>query len=139
RHAQRAAETEGGPQGVGRTRPPVATGGRRTDHRSHPVAPMILLFPDLDTLRLALTSNVVPSDVTLAPAAVTTDEQGRLYVEPTLSLSKAVAKSLDRRGVKGSKRHASDAPQEVSIWVQFLTVVRVPCTPNLTAHYGVVF
>ena len=43
---------------------------------------MILLFPDLDTLRLALTSNVVPSDVTLAPAAVTTDEQGRLYVEP---------------------------------------------------------
>ena len=27
---------------------------------------MILLFPNLDTLRLALTSSIVPADVTLA-------------------------------------------------------------------------
>ena len=29
---------------------------------------MILLFPDLDTLRVALTSGIVPAEVTLAPA-----------------------------------------------------------------------
>ena len=43
---------------------------------------MILLFPDLDTLRLALTSGIVPSHVTLAPAAVSSDAQGKVYVEP---------------------------------------------------------
>ena len=85
---------------------------------------MILLFPDLDTLRVSLTSGIVPADVTLAPAAVSFDDQGKIYVEPTTNLTKVVAKNLDRIGVKGSKRHASDEPQEVTCWPQLLPVVR---------------
>ena len=47
---------------------------------------MILLFPNFDTLQLALTSTIVPTDVTLAPARVSFDEQGKIYLETDESL-----------------------------------------------------
>jgi hypothetical protein len=100
---------------------------------------MILLFPDYDTLRLALTSNVVPPDVTLAPAAVSFDAQGKIFVEPTETISKAAAKNLDKLGVKGSKRHASDAPEEVGSWPQILPVVKDPAPPVLSSQAPVLF
>ena len=100
---------------------------------------MILLFPDLDTLRLALTSGTVPTDVTLAPAAVSFDAAGRPYVEPSITLSKTTAKILDRLGVKGSKRHATDVPEEVASWVQILPVVKEAGTPNLSSQAAVLF
>ena len=62
---------------------------------------MILLFPNFDTLQLALTSTIVPTDVTLAPARVSFDEQGKIYLETDESLTKTVTKNLDRIGVKG--------------------------------------
>ncbi|MBY0458219.1 MAG: hypothetical protein K2V38_12835, partial [Gemmataceae bacterium] len=100
---------------------------------------MILLFPDLDTLRLALTSGVVPADVTLAPAAVTFDDQGKVYVEPTANLTRTVTKNLDRIGVKGSKRHASDAPKEVSCWPQLLPVTKEAAPPVISNQAPVLF
>jgi hypothetical protein len=100
---------------------------------------MILLFPDLDALRLALTSGIVPADVTLAPAAVSFDEQGKIYLEPTVNLSKAAAKNLDRLGVKGSKRHATDDPREVTCWPQVVPVTRDPAPPVLSNQAPVLF
>jgi hypothetical protein len=100
---------------------------------------MILLFPDLDTLRLAITSGVVPADVTLAPAAVSFDDQGKIYVEPTESLTKTVTKNLDRIGVKGSKRHATDEPKDVTCWPQLLPVTRDGASPQISNQAPVLF
>jgi hypothetical protein len=100
---------------------------------------MILLFPDLDTLRLALTSGIVPAEVTLAPAAVTFDDQGKIYVEPTATLSRTATKNLDRIGVKGSKRHASDEPGEVTCWPQLLPVTRDGAPPQVSSQAPVLF
>ena len=100
---------------------------------------MILLFPDLDALRLALTSGIVAADVTLAPAAVSFDDQGKVYLEPTANLSKAATKNLDRLGVKGSKRHATDAPQEVTCWPQVLPVTRESSAPVISNQAPVLF
>ena len=100
---------------------------------------MILLFPDSDTLRVALTGNVVPPDVSLAPAAVTFDTQGKLYVEPTAAITKTVAKNLDKIGVKGSKRHASDEPEEVQSWLQILPVTKEAAPPVLSKDAPVLF
>lgn len=100
---------------------------------------MILLFPDLDTLRLALTSGIVPPDVTLAPAVATFDDRGQVFVEPTANITKGVAKNLDRIGVKGSKRHASDEPEEVSCWPQLLPVARDPAAPQISNQAPVLF
>ncbi len=100
---------------------------------------MILLFPNLDTLRLALTSSIVPTDVTLAPAAVTFDDQGKIYLESTANLTRAVTKNLDRIGVKGSKRHATESPEDLTCWPQVLPVTRESATPNVSNQAPVLF
>jgi hypothetical protein len=100
---------------------------------------MILFFPDADTVRLALTSGLVPADVTLAPAAVSTDAHGRLYVEPSVGLSKATAKVLDRLGVKGSKRHGGEPVREVGSWVELVPLAREPGTPDVASGAAVLF
>jgi hypothetical protein len=100
---------------------------------------MILLFPDLDALRLALTSGIVASDATLAPAAVSFDDEGKIYLEPTVALSKTATKALDRLGVKGSKRHATDEPQDVTCWPQVLPVARETSAPVISNQAPVLF
>src|SRR5262245_10731196 len=100
---------------------------------------MILLFPNLDTLRLALTSSIVPHEVTLAPAAVTFDDQGKIYLESEANLTRSVTKNLDRIGVKGSKRHASDQPEKITCWPQALPVEREAETPALSNQSPVLF
>ena len=77
--------------------------------------------------------------MTLAPAAVSFDDQGKIYVEPTANLTKTVTKNLDRIGVKGSKRHATDEPEEVSCWPQLLPVTRDAATPQLSNQAPVLF
>jgi hypothetical protein len=100
---------------------------------------MILLFPNLDTLRLALAGSIVPPEVTLAPARVSFDDRGKIYLESDASLTRAVIRNLDRIGVKGSKRHASDAPEDLSCWPQALPVVREAEPPNVSGQAPVLF
>lgn len=100
---------------------------------------MILLFPNLDTLRLALSSRIVPEDVTLAPAAVTFDDQGKIYLESTATLNKTVTKNLDKIGVKGSKRHATDSPEDVTCWPQVLPVTKEVGVPAVSNQAPVLF
>lgn len=100
---------------------------------------MILLFPDIDTLRLALTSGLVPADVSLAPAAVSFDDQGKVYLEPTVNLPKAAEKNLARIGVKGSKKHAADEPGDVTCWPQVLPVTRDSAAPTISNQAPVLF
>ena len=100
---------------------------------------MILLFPNLDTLRLALTSSIVPIELTLAPAAVTFDDQGKIYLESDANLTRTVTKNLDRIGVKGSKRHATENPEQLSCWAQALPVARESETPALSNQAPVLF
>jgi hypothetical protein len=100
---------------------------------------MILLFPDLDTVRLTLTSGIVPTEVTLAAAAVSFDAQGRVCIEPTANVTRTVQKNLDRIGVRGSKKHLGDDVEEVSCWPQLLPVTRDPIAPTISNQAPVLF
>jgi hypothetical protein len=100
---------------------------------------MILLFPNADTFRLALSRSIVPDEVTIAPARVSFDEGGKIYLEPGGPLSRAAIKNLDKIGVKGSKRHATPEPEVVSCWPQVLPVVREPGSPATSAQAPVLF
>ncbi|HEV3386792.1 MAG TPA: hypothetical protein VG097_18390, partial [Gemmata sp.] len=100
---------------------------------------MILLFPNHDTLRFALTSSIVSTDVTLKPAAVTFDSQGKIYLETTAPLSRTTIKNLDKIGVKGSKRHATEAPEQVICWPQIVHLIKEPGTPNVSNQAPVLF
>jgi hypothetical protein len=100
---------------------------------------MILLFPNLETLRLALTSNIVPPEITLSPATVSSDEHGRLYLETNVSLSRTVIKNLDKIGVKGSRRHGNLTPTPVSCWPQAMPVTKEVGAPTITQQTPVLF
>jgi hypothetical protein len=100
---------------------------------------MILLFPDLDTLKLALSGGIVAPDVALAPSVLTIDTQGRLYVEPEAALSRSTTKSLDRIGVKGCKRHGSQVKEKVANWLQIVSLAKMPGDPELASQTPVLF
>lgn len=100
---------------------------------------MILLFPDLDTLRLAVTTGIVPADVALVPAAVSTDADGRVFVETDAKLPKKARDDLDRLKVVGTRRHAGDTPERVSCWLQIFPTTRDPAPPKLSSQAPVLF
>lgn len=100
---------------------------------------MILLFPDLGTLHLALTSGAIGSDAMLAPATVSFDADNRPHVESSISLSKTTVESLKRLGVKGSKHHESETPEQVANWLQILPAVKDSVPPVLSSQAPVLF
>jgi hypothetical protein len=84
---------------------------------------MILHFPDLHTLRLALTSGVVPTDLSTAPAQVGFEEQG-LWLEPSVAVPRAVYAELRPLGVREVKRGDVAPGESVCCWPQILPVER---------------
>jgi hypothetical protein len=99
---------------------------------------MILYFPDLDTLRLAMTSGVVPTGVSLAPAAVGLDEAGHIWVQPSVALSRTAQANLKKLGVQTVKENGAPVAEEVSCWPQLVPLKREG-TPNLPAQAPVLF
>src|SRR5207253_1401473 len=88
-----------------RNPPPLSATPRRTsarpkgraadDPEPHPVpGPMILKFPDLDTLRLALTSGAVPPAVGGGAASAGFDAAGAVWVETDAPLPRAAQADL---------------------------------------------
>jgi hypothetical protein len=85
---------------------------------------MILTFPDLDTLRLALTSGAVPAAVALAPAVAGFDDGGRVWVGPSADLSRKALTELRRLGASVAKAAGDSPAVEVSCWLQLLPLRR---------------
>jgi hypothetical protein len=83
---------------------------------------MILKFPDLDTLRLALTTGAVPPAVSQAAAIAGLDGTGPVWVDTPAPLPKAAQNDLRRLGVVGSKV-LGGTPTPVRCWPQILPLV----------------
>jgi hypothetical protein len=83
---------------------------------------MILKFPDLDTLRLALTSGAVPPAVSQAGATAGLDGTGPVWVETQGNLSKTAQADLRRLGVLGSKVLGGTATP-LRCWPQVLPLI----------------
>jgi hypothetical protein len=99
---------------------------------------VIFSFPDLETLRIALTSGQVPPAVALAPAEVSFDAEGRPSVKVHAIPPRAMQNALKRMGVTVTKAHAG-TPQEVGSWPGILPVVKLPGTPELSPSAPVLF
>ncbi|MCZ2343163.1 MAG: hypothetical protein LC104_15425 [Bacteroidales bacterium] len=99
---------------------------------------MILIFPDVDTFRLVLTSGLLPADVIAAPAEISTDAKGRLFVDTPAKLTKKAVADLTRLGVTGSKQHAAE-PEAVTCWPQILPLVREATPPAITHQTPILF
>jgi cellulose synthase operon protein C len=100
---------------------------------------MIYQFPDLDTLRLAITSSVVPPEISLAPAVGAVDDDGHVWMQPTEALPKKSVTALRKLGVESYEANGDLKAEEVTCWLQMLPVVRDPAPPTLSAQAPVIF
>jgi hypothetical protein len=85
---------------------------------------MILTFPDLDTVRLALTSGAVAAAAALAPAVARFEADGRVWVETTAELPRKALAELRRLGAATGKPPATVPAIQVSCWLQLLPLQR---------------
>src|ERR1700677_2449114 len=81
---------------------------------------MILKFPDLATLRLALTSGTIPAAVGATPAIAGDGEDGTIWIETAASLPRAVQSELKNLGVENARVIAADGTAKVSCWAELL-------------------
>ncbi|HEY7154097.1 MAG TPA: hypothetical protein VH575_09095 [Gemmataceae bacterium] len=84
---------------------------------------MIVKFPDLDTLQLALTSGAVPADVARKPAVAGFGEEDQLWVETSAKLPAAAQKELKRLGAVVCKSSGGALSSEVSCWPELLPLL----------------
>jgi hypothetical protein len=85
---------------------------------------MILCFPDLDTLMLALTSRAVPPEVVQKPAVAGFGEDEQVWVETPAKLTTAAQRELKRLGAQVCKSSGATLSTEVSSWLELLPLVR---------------
>jgi hypothetical protein len=85
---------------------------------------MILNFPDLDTVRLSLTSGAVPAAVAIAPAHAGFGDDGRVWVEPSVDLPKKVQIELRRLGAVLVKSTGAAPIVEVPCWLALFPLQR---------------
>ncbi len=100
---------------------------------------MILKFPDLATLRLALTSGAVPPAVSAAPVTGADDVDGSVWVEAAGSLPRASQNELKRLGVQAVRSNGAELVAEVCCWAQLLPLQADPGPPAVTDQTPVLF
>jgi hypothetical protein len=83
---------------------------------------MILLFPDLHTLQLALTSGAVPASVSLAPTAAALDDQGQVWLQPSVAPSRSALAELRRLKVQTPRTSAVPLTEQYHCWLQVFPV-----------------
>jgi hypothetical protein len=83
---------------------------------------MILIFPNLDTLRLALTSGAIPPAVSRTTALAAFDEQGRAFVQPSTKISRANLAELHRLGIESTQESAIPLVDQLFCWPQLLPI-----------------
>src|SRR5262245_61015047 len=99
---------------------------------------MIYLFPDLDTLRIALTSGQVPPAVSREPVEVSFDATGHPSVKPHAIPPKTMQNALKRMGIKTGPVHHGE-PITLESWPQILPIARQPDSPEFNATTPVLF
>src|SRR5258708_22561683 len=101
---------------------------------------MIFHFPNLETLRLAITSAQVPTEVSAAPAEVAFDPEGRPSVRPAAGIPpKPMLNALKRLGVKQAKDHYNEAALAVDCRPQGLPVAKTAAIPEVTSNTPILF
>jgi len=84
-----------------------------------------LIFPSEEALRLALTSELVPTEVQATPALAGRDEDGSVTVEPGQSLTRAQLGALSEAGVKVTRGRDDNGLDPVRCWPEIVSPVRV--------------
>jgi hypothetical protein len=85
---------------------------------------MILKFPDLNSLRLALITGAVPAGMSQAGAVAGFDDQDQCWVETSASLARSNQTELKKFGVQCPRTSSATLKTEVSCWAEILPLER---------------
>ena len=99
---------------------------------------MILSFPSLDALALAISGGSIRAEVAVGPCSASFDSSGAVSVEASFRLLKAQKGELAAKGIVESKRHVGDE-EEFSCWLQLFPVVSMSGPPQLSQQAPVLF
>lgn len=91
---------------------------------------MVLDFPNLDALLLALSSGIVPKDLAVQGADVHFADDGRVWVDVE-GVPRKTAAALKKLGVKGRKALPDEATRAVACWPEILPLRRRVDLPPL--------
>ncbi len=80
-----------------------------------------LFFPNLNALRIALASGLVPVEISQSPANAGFDRHGRLWLEPAESLPREALAALSRVGVQ-ALGDAGVPTTPVTCWAELLPI-----------------
>src|SRR5438045_4098413 len=100
---------------------------------------MILEFPNLDALQLALTGGLVPAEVSAAPALAAVGERGTVWVATTVKLPPAAQKELRRLGVQPAGSLGDGEQFRCLCWPQVLPLQREAEPAAVTPQMPVLF
>lgn len=97
---------------------------------------MYLLFPNLKTLQIALTSGLVPEKMAAAPAEYALNKEGLVWVKPSRKIDTRTRDELKQLGVgyRKSTRGASAPVESATCWPQILPLEKLP--PTQTKQEG---
>jgi hypothetical protein len=87
---------------------------------------MILKFPDLATLQLAMTSGAIPPKVSQSAAVAGFSEPDLVWVEIRASLTKSVQAELKRLGVQVCRSSGATLATEVDSWLELFPLQSDP-------------
>jgi hypothetical protein len=99
---------------------------------------MAFFFPNLDTLRLAITGGIVPPAVSLARGRGGVDPSGEIWIEPAEAAPRNLGANLAKLKVRVAKAPAK-AGEPIWCWLQMLPVERESRPPQLTDTTPVLF
>ncbi len=91
----------------------------------------VLCFPNLDTLRLALTSGIVPPEVALAPIRAAFDATNRPWIEVPTHVPREVVAALTRLGATVHGPATGPPTRSHSCWAELL-----PLKPDSAPQSG---
>ncbi len=100
---------------------------------------MILHFPNLETLHLALLSGVIPEAISLTAARAAFEDPGSVWVQPTVVLPPATLAELCHLGVSVRKTAAVPLDQAVGCWPQLFPLRRDAAAEGCTDRTPVLF
>lgn len=104
---------------------------------------MPLRFPNLDVLRLAITSGLIPPAIVAAPVEVVHGQHGELHVTPSSALPKSTLQELTAIGVVVTAANDNNDPSQESCayshWLQLVPLVRQQELPTISDKTTVLF
>ena len=100
---------------------------------------MLVHFPNLDTLRLALTSGAVPENVRSSPTQFASADDQSLWLQTSESLGDLVRKDLRKLGVRFPKTTNIHLTETAAHWLQMLPVTRSLNADHIDAKTPVLF